>query len=114
MDHPKIKAIVAVLTELADRKRQQRLSTDGARVVHYLASTTFYGYTVPSRKSGRTLALEVPNRLLDVAVKEGLPHAERLLPSDFLPGTVEAYENPYHYDLTGWKIRGTGLGQTRE
>ena len=113
IDHPKIAKIVAVLNELADRERQQSLSADSAREIHYLTSNRYYGHLVPSRKSGDTLALEVPNRLLDVAEKEGLPHAGRLLPSDFLPGTVEMYENPYHYELTGWKIRGTGLGRIR-
>lgn len=83
-------------------------------MVLYLTSNTFYGYLVPSRMSGVRLALEVPNRLLDVAEEEGLAHAEHLVPSDFVPGTVEGYQNPYHYDLRGWKSRGTGLGQRLE
>ncbi len=111
IDHPKIARITAVLNALADRQRQQRLSADNSRVVHYLTSNTFYGFLVPSRMSGDTLALEVPNRLLDIAEKEGLGYAEHLLPADFLPGTVGEYMNPYHYDLNKWKIRGKGLGR---
>jgi hypothetical protein len=90
---------------------QKRLSEDRFKLVSYLRSNAFYGYTVPSRKSGSTLALEVPNRLLDVAEGEGLAHAEHLVPDDFVPGTVDEYENPYHYDLSGWDSRGAGLGK---
>jgi hypothetical protein len=69
------------------------------------------GYKVPSRLSGLTLAVELPNRLLDLAQDEGLACPERLAPSDFLPGTVEGYSNPYHYGLGAWELHDTGLGQ---
>lgn len=111
INHPKIAGIVAALIELKGRMRQQRLSADRVRMVSYVASSTFYGYVVPSRISGARLAIEVPNRLLDVAEEEGLIHAEHLVPSDFFPGTVEGYQNPYYYDVGGWKHRGTGLGR---
>jgi len=111
IDHPKIVKIVAVLTALGDRLRQRGLSAEGMRAVRYLASHSFYGYVVPSRMSGRSLALEVPNWLLDVAEEEGLGHAERLVVGDFFPGTVEGYQFPHNHDLGEWRERGTGLGQ---
>lgn len=111
IDHPKISRILAVLTKLMEWRRLHRLSTDGERVVSHLTSNTFYGYVVPARFARVDLALEVPNRLLDVAKKEGLPCAERLVPEDFVPGTIDKYQNPYHYDLQKWRKPGTGLGQ---
>jgi hypothetical protein len=112
INHPKITKIVAVLGELTERHRQQRLSLDNARVFEYVTSKTFIGYVVPSRKSGDTLAMQVPNRLLDLAEKVGLPIAERLLPGDFFPGSIGTYENPYHYSLAKWGAAETGLGQS--
>jgi len=111
INHPKIVRIIAVLTELQERRRQERLSADKLRKVSYLTSNSYYGYLVPSRKSGITLALEVPNRLLALAKEEGLAPADDLVPADFFPGTIDGYENPYHYDLSGWKTTGTGLGR---
>lgn len=111
IDHPKITGILAVLTKLMDWRKLHRLSADGERVVSHLTSNKFYGYVVPARYAGINLALEVPNRLIDVAKKEGLPSAEHLVPEDFVPGTIEKYQNPYHYDLRKWKKPGMGLGQ---
>ena len=109
--HPKIAKTIALLIELSNRLRQRRLSAETLRKIRYLTSTSFYGFTVPSRMSGARLALEVPNRLLDIADEEGLGRAERFMTSDFYPGTVGAYQNPYHFDRSGWKTHGTGLGQ---
>lgn len=111
IDHPKITGILAVLAKLMDRRRLHRLSADCERVVSHLTSHTFYGYVVPARFARVDLAVEVPNRLLEVSKKEGLPCAEHLVPEDFVPGTIEKYQNPYHYDLQKWKKPGTGLGQ---
>ena len=109
--HPKIGRIISALTGLKNRQRAQMLSPDRSRAVSYLTSNTFYGYVVPSRMADVTLAIEVPNRLLDIAEEEGLACSDRLVPSDFLPGTVEGYSNPYHYSLRGWEHRGTNLGR---
>jgi hypothetical protein len=109
--HPKIRGILAVLTELIDWMSVHRLSADGERVVSHLTSNSFYGFVVPARFAGVGLALDAPNRLLDVAKKEGLPSVEHLVPHDFVPGTIDGYQNPYHYDLRNWKKQGTGLGQ---
>lgn len=111
IDHPKIERIVSALTLLAQRRRENKISADRSKVISYLVSNDYYGYLVPSRKSGKTLAIELPNRLMTVAEEEGMGHAERLIPSDFVPGTIDRYENPYHYDLRAWKILGTGLGR---
>ncbi len=110
-NHSKISAILPVLTELMEWRRLLRLSPDGEREVSYLTSNRFYGYVVPARFSKSDLALDVPNRLLDVSEKEGLPCAVRLTPEDFVPETIKGYQNPYHYDLQKWKKPGTGLGQ---
>jgi hypothetical protein len=111
IDHPKIIRLVTTLTLLAERVRQKRLSSDRLKVVSYLISNAFQGYIVSSRRSAATLALEVPNRLLAVAKEEGLAEAEALDPGDFFPGTINGYENPYHYDLNMWKTSVTGLGR---
>ena len=109
--HPKISGMLEALTKLLDWRSVDRLSSDGERVVQYLTSNKFYGFLVPSRFAGVGLALDAPNRLLDVATKEGIPSTEHLVPHDFVPGTIDGYQNPYHYDLRSWKKRGTELGQ---
>jgi hypothetical protein len=111
VDHSKIVKIISALSRLAERVRQQLLSADRSSIVSYLGSHSFYDYVVPSRLSGVTLAIELPNRLLDIAEEEGLGHADRLVPSDFLPGTIEKYDNPYGYDLRAWRVRGAGIGK---
>jgi hypothetical protein len=110
LSHPKIVGIVVTLRDLADRFSKHALSADELKKFSHITSTAFYDYVVPSRESDVTLALEVPNRLIAIAEKEGLTHAQPLVPSDFLPGTIEGYRNPYYYDLCGWKDSGTGLG----
>lgn len=110
-EHPKIIAILPVLTKLTEWTRLHRLSTDGEREVSHIASHDFYGYVVPARFTSVNLGLEVPNRLLDVSQKEGLPCSERLVLEDFVPETIGKYRNPYHYDLSEWKNPGMGLGQ---
>ncbi len=109
--HPKVLAIVSALTGLARRLREAALPAERARLFSYLTSNSFYGYTVPSRLSGKTLAIDLPNRLLDLAQQEKFACATRLAPSDFLPGTVGGYHNPYHYALNQWEVPNTDLGQ---
>ncbi|MDP2996378.1 MAG: ATP-binding protein [Bryobacterales bacterium] len=109
--HPKVAIIVRTIGSLLERDRAGMLASDRSRVVRYLTSDEFCDYIVPSRMSGATLAIELPNRLLDIAEEEGLSCSERLAPGDFLPGTVEGYGNPYRYDLRGWERRGTKLGR---
>jgi hypothetical protein len=111
IDHPKIAKIIAVLMELEEATIQGRLSGGISWMVLNLMSKSADDYHVPSLMSGVRRALEVPNRLIDVAEEQGLSHAEHLVPSDFVPGTIEGYQDPHNYDLRGWKIRGTGLGQ---
>ena len=89
----------------------KHLPTEQLKLVNYLRSDTFQGYVVPSRYSGLNLALEVPNRLLRVAKEAGLGDAEELVTQDFFPGTVNGYQNPYHYELSDWKKPGTDLGK---
>ncbi len=57
------------------------------------------------------LALEVPNRLLAIARNHCLVDAEDLNATDFFPGTINGYQNPYHYDLSQWRKLKTGLGK---
>lgn len=111
IDHPKVAVIVRIIQSLLERHRAGMLAPGRSRIVGYLTSARFYDYTVPSRMSGATLAIELPNRLLDIAEEEGMSCSERLAPSDFLPGTVEGYRNPYHYNLRGWERRGMNLGR---
>jgi hypothetical protein len=109
--HPKVALMVRTIRSLLERDHAGMLASERSRLVRYLTSTDFYGYTVASRISGVTLAIELPNRLLDIAEDEGLSCSERLAPGDFLPGTAEGYRNPYHYDLRGWQHRGGNLGR---
>lgn len=109
--HPKIKKIVGVLIQLQERTVQRRISDDALRSVAHITSNTFYGFIVPSRYAGKTIAMEVPNRLLQIAQEEGLPVVEPLVTEDFYLNTVEGYRNPYHHDISGFALPGTGLGQ---
>ncbi|HWR49756.1 MAG TPA: ATP-binding protein [Bryobacteraceae bacterium] len=109
--HPKVAIIVRAIRSLLERHRAGMLATDRSRLVGYLTSNSFYDYTVPSRMSGRTLAIDLPNRLLDIAEEEGLSCSERLAPGDFFPSTVGRYCNPYSYDLRVWERGGTNLGR---
>ena len=108
--HPKIVAISQSLLELSLRFNQRKLSTEKTRLFTYLTSNSFYGYTVPSRRAGFTLAIDLPNRLLDLAEGEEFACAHRLVVGDFYPGTTDKYLNPYHYDLRGWRKQGSDLG----
>lgn len=110
-DHPKIKAILPMLIKLTERWRMHPLSADAMREVSHIVSHNFYGYKVPARFTAANLGLDVPNRLLDVLQKEGLPCSERLVLEDFVPETIGKYRNPYHYDISEWKDPGTGLGR---
>ena len=101
----------AEYTKEAESVRQKRLSAQEMRRVSYLGDTAFQGYVVGSRYSGLNLALEVPNRLLAIARNNGLADAEDLSPTDFFPGTIDGYQNPYHYDLRPWQKLKTGLGK---
>jgi hypothetical protein len=111
ISHPKIVQVISTLTELKNRWLQQRLSANGWQRVAYLRSNQYYGYIVPSCYSDTRLALELPNHLLDIAEEEGLGHTERLVSSDFFPGTTEGYRSPHHLGHKEWQRRGTGLGQ---
>jgi hypothetical protein len=94
--------------------REGRLSAEKSRLISYLTSSSFLGYKVASRLSGATLAIDLPNRLLEIAQSEGLAGSLRLEPNDFFPGTVAGYSNPYHYSLREWDARATGLGRPLE
>jgi len=111
VDHPKIATIVCLLKELRKRYDQRQLSREASNSLAYLTSTSFYGYLVPSRYAEQRLAIEVPNRLLEIAQKEGLACAEGLLMEDFLPGTVGVYRNPYWHDVSAFEKGFAGLGQ---
>lgn len=91
--------------------RQKQLSAEEMRLVSYLGDTDFQGYVVGSRYSGLNLALEVPNRLLAIARNHCLVDAEDLNETDFFPGTIDGYQNPYDYDLRPWQKLKTGLGK---
>jgi hypothetical protein len=108
---PKIAKIVSAFNALVHRRENGSLTTNSLRAISSVTSNNFYGYKIPSRKAGATLAIDLPNRLLDIAEAEGLSCSERITQSDFYPGTVEKYEYPGWYSLDGWKISGTGLGQ---
>lgn len=101
-DHRKIQNIIVALQQLRAKLVNHEMSGDAVAIYRYLTSTKFYGYTVPSRISGQTLALSLPNRLLELARKEGIECDCRLEPADFYPGTVGGYSNPYHYPLASW------------
>ena len=109
--HPKVALMVRTIRSLLERHHAGMLASERSRLVGYLTSAAFCEYTVPSRLSDVTVAIELPNRLLDIAEEEGLSCSERLAPGDFLPGTVEGYRNPYSYDLRGWERRGRNLGR---
>lgn len=111
VNHPKILTMVPALMELVRGLREATLQPERARLFSYLTSNSFYGYTVPSRLSGTTLAIELPNRLLDLAQQDKFACTTRLAPDDFLPGTVGVYHNPYHYALNQWEAPNTDLGQ---
>jgi hypothetical protein len=114
INHAKIDKIVRTITSLMNRCHEGKLSAEKSRLIKYLTSHSFYGYVVPSRLSGVTLAIDLPNRLLEIAEGEGLACSDRLAPDDFLPGTVSGYNNPYHYDLRESETRGTKLGHPSE
>jgi hypothetical protein len=109
--HPKMARIITALTLLAESVRQKQLSAEEMELVSYLDDSAFQGYVVRSRYSGLNLALEVPNRLLAIARKHCLVDVEDLNATDFFPGTIDGYQNPYHYDLRPWEILKTGLGK---
>jgi len=111
IEHPKIKRILETLTRLVALRKNRGLSTDGERMLTYLTSNKFYGYVVPARFSSIDLALEVPNRLLEITTREGLPSTEPLVAEDFVAESIGKYQNPYHYDIREWKKPGTGLGK---
>lgn len=100
--HKKIQVIVTVLIELRRQFEHGALSEEAGRKYQYLTSHSFRGYVVPSRISGPTLALSLPNKLLDLASEIGLSTEYRLDRNDFYPGTVGEYLNPYHYPLSSW------------
>jgi len=110
VDHPKIIQITSALCRLSDRVRLQQLAKDKLSLFNFLTSNTFYGYVVPARYSGITLAIDLPNRLLEIARIVGVGDVAPLVKTDFVPGTLEGYKNPYHYRIEGWDICGTGLG----
>lgn len=109
--HPKIANITLTLKALGNRFLKGHISAANSRDYSTITGAGFYGHVVPARRSGTILALEVPNGLLQIAEREGLKCSDRLDQSDFFPGTVGRYENPYHIDLKGWGFRDSGLGQ---
>jgi hypothetical protein len=111
IENPKIAKIVSAFNALVHRRENGSLSTNSLRAISSVTSNSFYGYKDPSRKADVTLAIDVPNRLLDIAEEEGLNCSERLMRSDFYPGTVGKYEYAKWYRLDGWRIPGTGLGR---
>ncbi len=110
IEHPKVKAIRSVLAELDRHRRELRLSSDRERLVNYLCSTDYIGHLVASRHSGNRLARELPNRLLRIAEGAGIGNAASLAESDFFPGSIIGYKNPYYYDLEPWRSESTPLG----
>jgi hypothetical protein len=108
---PKMAKIITSLTLLAESVRQRQLSAEEMRLVYYLGGDSFQGYVVGSRYSGHNLALEVPNRLLAIARNHCSVDAEDLNETDFFPGTIDGYQNPYRYDLRPWQKLNTGLGK---
>lgn len=114
IENPKIAKIVSAFNALAHRLENGSLSTKSLRAISSVTSNSFYGYTVGSRKANVTLAIELPNRLLDIAEEEGLSCSERLTQTDFYPGTVGKYQYPGWYKLEGWRVSGTGLGRILE
>ncbi|WP_026182528.1 HD domain-containing protein [Leeia oryzae] len=102
LSNKKIKAISNVLNELRRQFSDGVLSDAAMRKYQYLTSHDFYGYIVPSRLSNTTVALLLPNNLLDLANENGLSIEYRLEESDFYPGTIGEYRNPYHYPLKSW------------
>ena len=111
IENPKIAKIVSVFNALVHRRESGSLSTNSLRTISSVTDNSFYGYKVPSRKAGTMLAIDLPNRLLDIAEEEGMSCPERLAPSDFYPGTVGKYQYAKWYSLEGWKVSGTGLGK---
>lgn len=109
-DHPKTIALAEALTSLQQRMENHELTPSHLKLARYLTSNTNYGYVVPSRISARRLALETPNRLAAIAAAEGMCSPIELTQDDFAPGTLATYQNPYHYDLRGWRAEGLGLG----
>jgi hypothetical protein len=109
-EHAKVKAVVPVLEQLQQRVENREVPDEIDRTYRYFTSNSYFGYTVPCRSSGATLALTLPNRLLDLADKLGIPCASRLQISDFFPGTVGIYNNPYHYSLKEWFTSSTDIG----
>lgn len=101
--HKKIQAITNALRELRKQYEKGGFSDDDYLRYQYLMSNKYYGFIVPSRSSGNTLAISLTNNLLDLANKIGINIDRRLEPNDFYPGTVGEYKNPYHYNLKYWE-----------
>lgn len=110
LNHGKIQAIVVALRELSARAKRQELPDEIRDKYFYLASNTYYGFTVPSRQSGQTLGLSLPNELLSLAEIVGIRCEFRLEPEDFFPGTLGRYANPYHYPLNTWVASKSAFG----
>ncbi|MHA4868044.1 HD domain-containing protein [Duganella sp. PWIR1] len=102
LSHKKIRAIVDVLKKLRFQVEEGIVSEEVCKKYRYLTSHDFYGYIVPSRKSGTQMAMTLPNKLLDLANEGGLEIDYRFELEDFFPNTAIGYENPYHYPLGSW------------
>jgi hypothetical protein len=65
-------AFLSRLTSNGDGIKAGRISSENERLVRYLCSNKYYGYVVPCRVSAVNLAIDLPNRLLEIAEQEGL------------------------------------------
>jgi Histidine kinase-, DNA gyrase B-, and HSP90-like ATPase len=107
--NPKIQALVGMLLELATRSRRHTISGRTQQLFGYINSTSYLGYAVSSRHSNQRVAIDRYNELITAAKTEGLSAPAPLTESDFLPGSVGKYWNPYHYPIGSWQ-QSPGVG----
>jgi hypothetical protein len=108
----KIELIVQALLRLTMLYVENRLPPDARKTYEHLNSTQYLGYVVPARKASARSAILRFNELLKVAAAQNIENAAalRFQPVDFLEGTVEGYENPYHYNIGSWRNSKTPVG----
>jgi len=103
----KIQDISTLLLNLA--KKAADLPFDArAEFNAYRSPPGFVGYVIPSRVSGSSMAVGRIQKLIDIARTAGLGEVEGIFNSEFVPGTLLSYKNPYHYDFSRWKNQSVG------
>jgi hypothetical protein len=111
--HEKTRSAVDALFRLAKLRRQNRLTPDAIKEYDiYRDVTRFAGYVVCSRKASPQMGIRRFQAWLSLSKAVGASGTEVLLgPDDFLPGTIDGYENPYGYNYLRWRESPTRVGE---